>query len=79
MAKIKCNHCGDILEGDMKGTYIQCSCGRCAIDETPYYWRIIGNGEDFEVLEPEETREEFENDIWKSESKEDGEDKEVKS
>ena len=62
MAKIKCNHCGDILEGDKKGTYISCSCGKCAIDETPYYFRIIGNLEDFEVLEPKETKEEFEND-----------------
>ena len=50
MAKIKCNNCGDILEGDKKGTYIQCSCGKCAIDETPYYYRIIGNLGDFEVL-----------------------------
>lgn len=75
MVKIKCNHCGDILEGDMKGTYIQCSCGRCAIDETPYYWRIIGNGEDFEVIEPKETREEFENEKRKQE--EDRENKEA--
>ena len=75
MTKIKCNHCGDILTG----AYIQCSCGKCAIDETPYYFRIIGNFEDYEVLEPKETKEEFENDIRKSESKEDGEGKEVKS
>lgn len=79
MAKIKCNHCGDILEGDKRGTYIQCSCGKCAIDETPYYYRIIGNLGDFEVLEPKEAREEFENDIRKSESKKDGENKEIKS
>lgn len=54
MAKIKCNHCGDILTGDKKGTYIPCSCGKCAIDETPYYYRIIGNFEDYEVIEPKE-------------------------
>jgi len=77
MAKIKCNHCGDILEGDKKGTYIQCSCGKCAIDETPYYWRIIGNFEDFEVLEPEEARKEMED--VQNESEEDRKDKEVKS
>jgi len=79
MAKIKCNNCGDILEGDKRGTYIQCSCGKCAIDETPYYYRIIGNFEDFEVLEPKEAREEFKNDIRKSEQEENREDKEVKS
>lgn len=55
MAKIKCNCCGDIIEGDKKGTYIPCSCGKCAIDETPYYYRIIGNFEDYEIIEPKET------------------------
>ena len=79
MAKIKCNYCGDILEGDKRGTYISCSCGKCAIDETPYYFRLIGDFGDYEVLEPKETKEEFENDIRKSEQEENGENKEVKS
>lgn len=52
MVKIKCNNCGEIIEGDKKGTYIECSCGKCAIDETPYYYRVIGNFEDYETLEP---------------------------
>ena len=77
MAKIKCNHCGDILEGDKRGTYIQCSCGKCAIDETPYYFRLIGNLEDFEVLEPKETKEAFENEKIKQEEM--GKDTQVES
>lgn len=77
MAKIKCNLCGDILEGDKRGTYIQCSCGKCAIDETPYYYRIIGNLGDFEVLEPKEAKEEFEN--AEREQEEMGKDKQVES
>ena len=56
MAKIKCKNCGDILEGDNKGTYIECSCGKCAVDETPYYYRVIGNFEDYELLEPKEKK-----------------------
>lgn len=60
MAKLKCNNCGDVIEGDKKGTYITCSCKSVAIDETEYYCRIIGNLEGFEVLEPEETRKNFE-------------------
>lgn len=74
MAKIKCNNCGDILEGDKKGTYISCSCGKCAIDETPYYYRLIGNFEDYEMIEP---KEELENE--KREQKEMGENQEIKS
>ena len=77
MAKIKCNHCGDILEGDKRGTYIQCSCGKCAIDETPYYFRLIGDFGDYEVLEPKETKEEFE-DAEKEQEKM-GESQEIKS
>lgn len=79
MAKIKCNNCGDVLTGDKKGTYISCSCGKCAIDETPYYYRIIANREDFEFLEPKEAKEEFENDIQKDKSEEDEQDTKVKS
>lgn len=64
MAKIKCKHCGDILTGDKKGTYISCSCGKCAIDETPYYYRLIGNFEDYDVIEPkEEDKEETEEEV----------------
>lgn len=52
--KIKCKKCGDVLEGDKKGTYISCQCGACAIDETKWYWRIIGNEEDFEEVKEKE-------------------------
>lgn len=51
--KIKCTNCNDIIEGDKKGTYIQCKCGKCAIDETEYYYRIIANREDFEEVKEE--------------------------
>lgn len=50
---IKCKHCGDILVGDKKGTYIQCKCGKCAVDETKWYWRIIANEDDFEEVSEE--------------------------
>lgn len=51
--KIKCKKCGEIIEGDKKGTYITCKCKAVAIDETPYYWRINGDQEDFDVIEEE--------------------------
>ena len=52
--KIRCKKCNDIIEGDGKGTYITCSCKACAIDETPYYTRVIGNVEDYEEYIDEE-------------------------
>lgn len=52
--KIRCNKCNTIIQGDKKGTYIQCKCGKCAIDETPYYLRIIANEENFEEIKEEE-------------------------
>lgn len=55
--KIKCKKCGEVIEGDKKGTYIMCKCKAIAIDETPYYWKINGNIEDFEEVK-EDNREE---------------------
>lgn len=51
--KIKCKLCNTILEGDKKGHLIWCKCGKCAIDETPYYARLIGNIEDYIQMEEE--------------------------
>lgn len=51
---IKCKNCGDVIKGDKKGTYITCKCGMVAIDETPYYCRIIGNKDEFEEIEDPE-------------------------
>lgn len=48
--KIRCKLCGDIIQGDKKGTFITCKCKAVAIDETPYYYRIIGNYNDFEEI-----------------------------
>lgn len=54
--KIRCNTCGDILRPDGIGTYIVCTCGKCAIDgkydkDGEGYCRIIGNKEDYKVIE----------------------------
>lgn len=48
--KLKCKKCNDVIEGDKKGTYIECKCGAIAVDETEYYYRVIGNREDFEEI-----------------------------
>lgn len=51
--KIKCKLCGTTVTGDKKGHLIWCECGKCAIDETPYYYRVIGNFEDYEEVKDE--------------------------
>ena len=51
MTKIKCKNCGDIIESDGRGKFVQCSCGKIYIDETQYYCRIGGNIGDFEIME----------------------------
>ena len=48
--KIKCKKCGDIIEGDRKGTLIWCSCESVGIDETEWYTRLLGDENDYEVL-----------------------------
>ena len=49
--KIKCKLCNTVIEGDKKGHMIYCKCGKCAIDETPYYYRINGNPDNIEEIE----------------------------
>lgn len=49
--KIRCRICGDVIEGDKKGTFINCKCGRIAINETEYYVRIIGDMADMSIIE----------------------------
>ena len=48
--KIKCLKCGQVIEGDLKGSYIQCKCGKTAIDQTEHYTRIIGNKKDWKTV-----------------------------
>lgn len=51
MTKIKCLECGDILKGDGKGTFMQCSCKSIYIDETEYYCRVgFKDKEKFKVI-----------------------------
>jgi len=52
--KIKCKKCGDVIEGDKRGTLIYCSCKTIAIDETKWYARYLyKNPDDFEIIEGE--------------------------
>ena len=48
--KIKCLKCKQIIEGDLKGSYIGCKCGKIAVDQTEQYTRIIGNKKDWKVV-----------------------------
>ncbi len=49
--KVKCVKCSDVIEGDLKGTFIECKCGKTAIDQTANYFRIIANKSDFKLIE----------------------------
>lgn len=49
MTKIKCLKCGDTIESNGRGKWVQCSCHSCYIDETEYYCRVGGNFEDYAV------------------------------
>jgi hypothetical protein len=46
--KLRFKKCGDVIEGDKRGTFIECKCKSTAINETKCYTRLIGNPEDYE-------------------------------
>ena len=48
--KLRCKKCGDIIEGDKRGTFIKCKCKSIAIDVTIWYTRLIGSPEDYEEV-----------------------------
>lgn len=53
MTKIKCKLCNTIVDGKELGCLIFCKCKKCAIDETKYYCRIIGDTKNWEKIEEE--------------------------
>lgn len=50
MTKVRCKHCGDVIESNGRGKWVQCSCKKVYVDETEYYCRIGGNEDDWEIV-----------------------------
>ena len=49
--KIKCNHCGDVIESKHRHDFKRCSCGRVAVDGGhDYLRRLCQEEEDFEEI-----------------------------
>lgn len=49
--KIRCKKCGDILTGNKMGALFCCSCHSVGIDETKWYTRLLGDKNDYEIIE----------------------------
>lgn len=43
MTKVKCLKCDSIIESNGKGSFVECKCGKCYVDETSNYLRIGGD------------------------------------
>ena len=48
--KIRCRHCGDIIESRTVHDFVSCSCGRVAVDGGHDYLRRCGAKSDFDDL-----------------------------
>ena len=48
--RIKCKHCGDIIESTSVHDFKFCSCGKVAIDGGKCYLKRTGNPKDLEEL-----------------------------
>lgn len=57
---IRCNHCGDVIESTYRHEYVQCSCGKVAVDGGHDYLRrsYSGNRDDYTDLSEYEEVEE---------------------
>jgi len=38
----QCPNCKDKIHSNYSGEYVSCQCGKCAVDETAHYIRMIG-------------------------------------
>ena len=38
-----CKCCNDVIWSRFSGQFKWCKCGSCAVDQTPYYFRHIGD------------------------------------
>ena len=47
---VGCNKCKDVIFSRYDGEYVTCKCGAIAVDQTPYYTRMIGEKKDFNML-----------------------------
>lgn len=48
--RIKCKHCGDIIESTSVHDFKFCSCGKVAVDGGKCYLKRTGNPNDWEEL-----------------------------
>lgn len=48
---IRCKNCGDIIYSRAQHDFRWCGCEKCAIDGGFDYYRIIGDKDDWELME----------------------------
>lgn len=46
----RCKKCGEVVESDHVYAFVQCSCGKIAVDGGHEYLRRIGSRDDFDEL-----------------------------
>ena len=48
---VRCLKCGSMINTDTDYQYIECACGKIAVDGGKEYYRIIGEKENYEIVE----------------------------
>ena len=56
---IKCRKCGDEIFGDTKKKMTYCKCESIAVDGCEYYIRLIGDEENYEIIDKKNRKESF--------------------
>lgn len=54
ITKLKCKRCSDVIVSKYRHDFVWCKCGFCAIDGGRDYTKLVGNPEDYELIEEEE-------------------------
>ena len=57
--KYQCLDCKDVIYSKKSGEYTKCKCGAIAVDQTPYYTRVIGDLDKWEEYSSDDTTQLF--------------------
>lgn len=52
--RVKCLKCNDIITSNHRRDFRECSCKSVAVDGGDYFFRIIGNQEDWKIVGEDE-------------------------
>lgn len=53
--RVRCNHCGDVIQSQHRHDFVECGCGKIAVDGGGDYLRLVAPTPESYTVLPDET------------------------